>query len=252
MTKLSQKLNLKSLTLKSLIGAAIVLILGLVAGTGIGLNIAPDGEVIIETDFTMELADEQVPTIIETEEGQIEVLSVPTVEAIDGSKIKECPEIKERELDIHICVNVSTVQLICISIIVLSIAFTINVSIKATTELVTTFIDRKHKKIDLTNNETVQTKPNDINKRLRNQELAELIRQVELIQNIVGLVNINLCALHLNFLHAIETDPNNVIFIMEMAQKYFIDMHGNRYMSKKFQEWANVHNVNITGLFNKY
>lgn len=116
MTKLSQKLNLKSLTIKSIIGAAIVLILGLVAGTGIGLNIAPDGEVIVETDFTMELAEQQVPTIIETEEGQIEVLSAPTVEEVDGGPIEECPENEECGLGNYVWVDVTTVQTIHASI----------------------------------------------------------------------------------------------------------------------------------------
>lgn len=61
----------------------------------------------------------------------------------------------------------------------------------------------------------------------------------------------NLRTMRLDLDRAIDTDPDNIIVIMDMAQKYFIDMHGNCYMSKKFQEWANVHNVNITGLFNK-
>lgn len=116
MTKFKSKLNLKNLNPKSIIGAAIVLILGLVAGTGIGLNIAPDGEVIVETDFTMELADEQVPTIIETEEGQIEVLSAPTVEEVDGGPIEECPENEECGLGNYVWVDVTTVQTIRSSI----------------------------------------------------------------------------------------------------------------------------------------
>lgn len=112
MSKISSKLNLKALTLKSVIGAAIVLILGLVAGTGIGLNIAPDGEVVVETDFAMELAQEQVPTIIETEEGQIEVLSAPTVEEVDGGKIEECPEGEECGLGSYVYVDVTSPQTI--------------------------------------------------------------------------------------------------------------------------------------------
>lgn len=116
MSKISSKINLKAITLKSIIGAAIVLILGLVAGTGIGLNIAPDGEVTIETDFAMELAEEQVPTILETEEGQIEVLNAPTIEMVDGGKIDECPEGEECGLGSYVWVDVSSVQAIRSSI----------------------------------------------------------------------------------------------------------------------------------------
>lgn len=61
----------------------------------------------------------------------------------------------------------------------------------------------------------------------------------------------NLRTLRLDLLHAIETDPENTIVILEMAQQYFIDMQGNCYMSKVFQEWANDHNVSVVGLFNK-
>ncbi len=61
----------------------------------------------------------------------------------------------------------------------------------------------------------------------------------------------NLRTLRLDLLHAIETDPNNIIVIMEMAQKYFVDMKGNCYMSKVFQEWASDHNVSVVGMFNK-
>lgn len=116
MSKISYNLNLKALSIKSIIGVAIVLILGLLAGTGIGLNIAPDGEVTVETDFAMELAQEQVPTIIETEEGQIEVLSAPTVEEVDGGKIEECPEGEECGMGAYAYVDVTSPQTIRASI----------------------------------------------------------------------------------------------------------------------------------------
>lgn len=61
----------------------------------------------------------------------------------------------------------------------------------------------------------------------------------------------NLRTLRLDLLHAIETDPDNVIVIMELAQKYFIDLKGNCYMSKIFQDWASEHHVSVVGIFNR-
>lgn len=90
-----------------------------------------------------------------------------------------------------------------------------------------------------------------IQKRLEEQTLAniDLREQVDRLDR--ELQDNNLRTMRLDLDRAIDTDPDNTMVIMEMAQKYFVDMHGNCYMSKKFQEWANNHNVNITGLFNK-
>lgn len=90
-----------------------------------------------------------------------------------------------------------------------------------------------------------------IDKRLKDQESASLMRQDELSQVRTELSDNNLRTLRLDIDRAIDTDPDNIIVIMDMAHKYFVDMHGNCYMSKKFQDWANRHSVNITGLFNK-
>lgn len=91
----------------------------------------------------------------------------------------------------------------------------------------------------------------NIDKRLRDQESAAMIHQVEFSKIRAELSDNNLRTLRLDLDRAIDTDPDNTMVIMEMAQKYFVEMHGNCYMSKKFQEWANDHKVNITGLFNK-
>lgn len=90
-----------------------------------------------------------------------------------------------------------------------------------------------------------------IDKRLRDQESNNLIQQTNLTKITEELDDNNLRTLRLDLLHAIETDPDNVIVIMEMAQKYFIDMKGNCYMSKIFQEWASGHNVSVVGMFNR-
>lgn len=94
--KLTSKINFKKLNIKAIIGFVAVLLLGLVGGTGFGLNLAPDGEMTIETDYAIELAETQVPTIIETAEGEQEVISAPTVESIDGAQLSdECAEDEE-------------------------------------------------------------------------------------------------------------------------------------------------------------
>lgn len=91
---MKQSINLKNLNWKSVINAIAILLLGLLAGSSIGLNIAPDGNITIETGYAIELADEQVPTLIENTEGEIEELAAPTVESIDGKQA-----IDEEKLD---------------------------------------------------------------------------------------------------------------------------------------------------------
>lgn len=81
-----QTFNIKNLSWKSIVAAFATLVLGLLAGGGIGLNIAPDGDVTIETNYAIELADEQVPALIENADGEIEEVLVPTVEQIDSKQ----------------------------------------------------------------------------------------------------------------------------------------------------------------------
>lgn len=113
------------------------------------------------------------------------------------------------------------------------------------------FITRGIKKSNAQSNETTQAKLDNIDKRLRDQESAALIHQGEFSKLRAELSDNNLRTLRLDLDRAIDTDPDNTMVVMEMAQKYFVEMHGNCYMSKKFQDWANDHKVNITGLFNK-
>lgn len=83
------------------------------------------------------------------------------------------------------------------------------------------------------------------------QESANLIQQNQLSKIAQELNDNNLRTLRLDLLHAIETDPNNQLVIIDLAKKYFVDFKGNCYMSRVFQEWADGHNVNITSIFNK-
>ena len=90
-----------------------------------------------------------------------------------------------------------------------------------------------------------------INDKLKDYESIHDAQQLKLTKISNDLDENNLRTLRLDLLHAIESDPNNQLVIMDLARKYFVEMKGNCYMSKIFQEWADEHNVNITSMFNK-
>lgn len=96
MGKLTSKLDLRNISWKSVVTFIIVLILGLITGSGIGLSLSPEGEMTVETDYAIELADEQREATIEATDGTIEVIAAPTVESIDGAQLaEECGEDEE-------------------------------------------------------------------------------------------------------------------------------------------------------------
>ena len=96
MGKLTSKLDLRNISWKSVVTFVIVLILGLITGGGIGLSLSPEGEMTVETDYAIELADEQREATIEAADGTIETISAPTVESIDSAQLaEECGEDEE-------------------------------------------------------------------------------------------------------------------------------------------------------------
>lgn len=86
--KRNSNLNLSKLSPKSVIIFVATLIFGLLAGGTVGLNIAPteDGDIILETQYALELSEDHVPTIIENSEGELEEIFAPTVEEIDSKQ----------------------------------------------------------------------------------------------------------------------------------------------------------------------
>lgn len=90
----------KKLNLKSFIIGFVIALLGIAAGCGLGVNINTDvsnNTITISAGFSMELAEEQIPAIIEDSEGE-EVIegNIVTVEEVDGNQlINECPEGEE-------------------------------------------------------------------------------------------------------------------------------------------------------------
>lgn len=87
---MSKKLNFKKPLLYGAIGVLAALL-----GAGVTIAVKPteEGGVTVDVVYSMELSAEQVPALIETEDGVVETISAPTVESVDSNQIvKECPE----------------------------------------------------------------------------------------------------------------------------------------------------------------
>lgn len=88
------------LTLKRFIIGIIIALIGVAAGCGFGININTDvsnNTITISAGFSMELADEQIPAIVENSDGEEEIVdNIVTVEQVDGEQLaNECPEGEE-------------------------------------------------------------------------------------------------------------------------------------------------------------
>ena len=73
-----------------LITILVTLAVGLLAGAGIDMSIRPTEnktEVKITSDYSITLAEEQKPAVVENAEGELEEVSAPTVEEIDGNQV---------------------------------------------------------------------------------------------------------------------------------------------------------------------
>lgn len=82
---------------KALIGLIAALVIGVIGGFTIDFTIRPteiNEEYKVEAEFAIELSDEQVPAVIETEDGEEIIQNVPTVEEIDNGMAEN-----EEELD---------------------------------------------------------------------------------------------------------------------------------------------------------
>lgn len=107
----------KLLKLLAGIGVSISLI-----GAGFGINFAVRPEVkedgtettIIEASATIELAETQVPAVIETADGEVQIAALPTVEAVDAqltTGLVECAEGEEEcGLGLYIWAPTETAQ----------------------------------------------------------------------------------------------------------------------------------------------
>ena len=84
---------------KKIIPGVIIIVLALFSGIGIDFAIRPNdnGEIVIETSFSMHLAEKQLPAVVENSDGEeITEENIVTIEEIDGNQlVNECPEDEE-------------------------------------------------------------------------------------------------------------------------------------------------------------
>ena len=80
-----------STTLKKLIAVVVIAIAAVLGGVGVAINVnnASDGTPKIEIKY----AEESVPALVENEDGVVEEVEAPTVEAVDAKTVtgEECP-----------------------------------------------------------------------------------------------------------------------------------------------------------------
>lgn len=97
MVKSTAKTNLKKPKLKEIIIVFIVLIVGVMAGGTVGFNLDSEtGDLVVESDYQIELTQSQIPALVENSDGTISEIDVPTLESVDGGNLNdECPDGEE-------------------------------------------------------------------------------------------------------------------------------------------------------------
>lgn len=79
----------------------LIIIVAVLGGAGLDVIIRPNTEVsvekVIDTGGSIEFSSEQVPAEVETEDGETEILDVPTVEAVDSANITDLTECGDEE-----------------------------------------------------------------------------------------------------------------------------------------------------------
>lgn len=89
-------INLKKINWRSIALIIAALIIGIAGGTGLGITISPEGDIVVETLQEIELANEQILALINTEDGEVESINVPTVESVDSLQVTDgCGEDEE-------------------------------------------------------------------------------------------------------------------------------------------------------------
>ena len=80
--------------IKAILISLAAVIVGILCGVGVGVNIKSSESEAIETVITvdtgssLELSEEQVPAVIENEEGELEEVDIPTIEEVDGGQMQ--------------------------------------------------------------------------------------------------------------------------------------------------------------------
>lgn len=60
-----------------------------------------------------------------------------------------------------------------------------------------------------------------------------------------GQDNMNVRVTRMELANLIQSDPDNVDAILQVAEYYFIELDGNAYAHAMFEKWATEHNVAI-------
>lgn len=91
------QISKNNLNIKSVLVFIAAVVLGIVIGGGVAINVTntSDGDTVIEAEYSIELSEEQVPAIIENDDGSIEILDVPTVEEIDSDQAIDEEKLEE-------------------------------------------------------------------------------------------------------------------------------------------------------------
>lgn len=77
------------------IGGAIVIVAGIGGGYLTARLTEEDKQLIVEADYTIELAEESKDALIENEAGEIETIDAVTIDSVDAGLEMECPEGEE-------------------------------------------------------------------------------------------------------------------------------------------------------------
>ena len=73
----------------AILSVVIALVLGVLAGGTWGINVSKTDDEVkveVESEYSIELSEEQIPAVITTEEGTTETIEAPTVELIDDGE----------------------------------------------------------------------------------------------------------------------------------------------------------------------
>lgn len=91
-----------SIDWKQIILVIVTVLLGGAVGAGIGVNVqrTQEGDIVVEAEASMELAEEQIPAGVEIAHNETEIQNIPTVENVDGGEISTVMEnMSEEERD---------------------------------------------------------------------------------------------------------------------------------------------------------
>ncbi len=76
--------------IKPFIAIVATLVFGLMLGASVDIAVRPTEEKVelkVESDYSITLSEQQKPAVIESADGQLEEISAPTVEEIDGNQV---------------------------------------------------------------------------------------------------------------------------------------------------------------------